>query len=434
MKNIIYLLFAAIFTVDYLFTKVGVVGRYVTWLPELLSILAVVLIAVQVAARKPFFLPGKYLVILAFLVFHVLAGVILNSVQPGAVFTGLRTYFKYLPFFLVPAVFLVSDEDMMAQLKFLLVVGLLQLPLVIYQRFFQYAGVNSGDPVSGTMLISSILSIFLISAIAILVAFYVKKKISLVPFCVMVGILFIPTTLNETKGSVVLLPLAVMVPILLMPGKHKAKSMALPAAVLGVLLASFVVVYNMQPGRTDSGVDLTSFLSEERAKAYLFKDSEGERAGEAVGKVDSYVLAFKTLSKDVFQQMFGLGIGNVTGGFSKKLSGAYAEKYEYMEPGKTALSKIVWEMGVFGAVIIFVLCYMLFRDSVYLSRRDDLSGTLALGWAAVMVIYMIGLGYKNVLIHNVIGYPFWYLSGYIAATRCRREWLVMQPKESAVVA
>jgi len=403
-------------------------------LPDILSLTAAALIVVKIATSKEIFMHWKYLAVIALLVFSAIAGIVLNDVAAGTVVTGLRTHFKYLPFFLVPAVYKFSDEEIKGQLKFLLVLALLQLPIVLYQRFVQYAGVNSGDPISGTLVISSILSLFLVSTIAILLAFHLKRRVGFTAFAIMLLVLFIPTTLNETKGTLIFLPLAMIIPTLLfLREKHNLSASGPILALAGVLVVGFVAAYNLHLGRSESGVELKSFIAEGSYKDYLYKDAEG-RSGETIGKVDSYVLAYKTLSSDWTKLMFGLGIGNITQQFSKTLTGAYADRYAHMDPNRTALAFLLWEMGIFGVAFLLILCFLVFDDARRLRSADSAAGALGLGWVAISVVFVISLAYKNVLTFNVIGYLFWYLSGQVAASQFRRAWAAKYTHSTAVAA
>ena len=44
---------------------------------------------------------------------------------------------------------------------------------------------------------------------------------------------------------------------------------------------------------------------------------------------------------------------------------------------------------------------------------NNLIGYLSNGWSVVSLIIMISLLYSNVILGNIIGYLFWYFSGYI---------------------
>jgi hypothetical protein len=72
-----------------------------------------------------------------------------------------------------------------------------------------------------------------------------------------------------------------------------------------------------------------------------------------------------------------------------------------------------------GVALALVWLLMIFKDARALSRNNDLSGTFALGWAGVAIVMIFAMPYKNIILFNVLGYLFWYFSGYIAAERVR---------------
>ena len=57
-------------------------------------------------------------------------------------------------------------------------------------------------------MLSSMLSIFLICVVAVLMGMYLRKQITGKALAVLFLLLLIPTTINETKGTLVLLPIA----------------------------------------------------------------------------------------------------------------------------------------------------------------------------------------------------------------------------------
>jgi len=427
MKLIVYLLWISIFSVEFLFKELGVVNRYVALLPEFLSVLAMGMVVIRFLATRQLGVHPKYWFFFALFGLHLFLGIILNTVSTGVVFSGLRTYFRYLPFFLVPAVYEFSNDDLKMQLKLLLTLSLLQFPIVVYQRFFQFAGKNSGDDIAGTLITSSHLSIILISAMAITFAFYLKKRLSVKTLVVIMVLLFIPITLNETKGSLFLIPVALIIPAVLIGDAHRRFAAVVPVLLMGVLLlGAFVMLYNQSLGQTRDR-SINEFFSEGNVKEYLYKGATGKRAGtEKIGRVDSMVLAFSTLSDDVSRLGFGLGIGNVSESFSKTFEGEYSKQYAHMLPKLTTVGFLLWEIGFIGVILVVAGCYLVFADARYLSKSDSTYGALALGWAAIVGVYVVSLGYKNLVLPSVIGYSFWYFSGCVAAARLR-----LQAKENA---
>ena len=55
-------------------------------------------------------------------------------------------------------------------------------------------------------------------------------------------------------------------------------------------------------------------------------------------------------------------------------------------PGMTELSLILWELGMFGVMLYFVLFFLVYKDSRRLSKQDDLIGILSNAWSTVTVL------------------------------------------------
>ena len=158
--------------------------------------------------------------------------------------TGIRNYFKYLPFFLLPfAYHFTAQSHLKWQLKWLVPLIAVQVPLAVFQRLVLYP--KQYDLVSGTVGISSLLTILMVCTIALLVSLYVKKELSLKAMLMACAYLSIPTMLNETKSSLVFLPLAFLLPFFLSSGNEKklGQLLAIGATVVGVM-AAFIVVYD----------------------------------------------------------------------------------------------------------------------------------------------------------------------------------------------
>src|SRR5262249_24582232 len=142
-------------------------------------------------------------------------GVLVNHVAPGPLLEGLRFYLRALPVFFLPAVFEVNEAQLRTQLRVILAIALLQVPLSVYQRYTVYAlGHGSGDAVYGTLIISSILSIFLIAVICVAAALALRGRLSKVAFVCIFLLLVIPTTINETKSTLFLLPFGLLTTLL----------------------------------------------------------------------------------------------------------------------------------------------------------------------------------------------------------------------------
>ena len=179
MNKLLYSLFLSLFFLDYFHYNLGITPRFTTWVPEAFAALTCLIIVLQFACKKTVFINIKYIILILLFLAIMLIGIVLNTVSAGPIFIGMRVYLKHLPFFLLPAVYDFSDEEFKNQLLFLMPLLFLQCPLAVYQRLFQFRGLLTGDVVTGTLEVSSALSVTMICSIAIIFALYIKKQIGL---------------------------------------------------------------------------------------------------------------------------------------------------------------------------------------------------------------------------------------------------------------
>ena len=420
MKYAFYFLLIAVFICEYLYQKVGIEVKVFAILPEIISIVVGVCILLYFALFRKIKLRPSYLLFFLALALHVLIGVVGNQVQPLAVLNGLRVYFKFLPFYLLPMIYDIDDETIKRHLIAILAIALLlQFPLAIYQRVFEYARTYSGDLVAGTLTAAPVLTLFLVSTISVLVAFYIKKQISLKIFALFAFVLFLPTAINETKATVILLPLAVLMPTIFGLGKGvrlKVVAAIIPAMIL--MLAGFHFLYSIIYERRYSVIE---FYTSDEVTNYLYVGKEASHVmggiESEVGRMDSIIYAYQENSKDLFRLMWGVGIGNAAVAFSKKLRGEYVEEYVRLGGQKTGLSVAIWEIGFLGIGYIVWFLFLIFYDAMKLKDQNDLSGAVALGWLGVIAVIAVGMPYQNLITKNELMYPFFYFSGYLAAKR-----------------
>ena len=119
MNKFIYLLFTSVFFLDYMAVKLAIIHPSIAWLPDILSMVAV-LVVVVLAGSRDGAISTKYVVLFLCLIAVILIGLASNSTTAGSLIIGIRNYLKFLPFFFLPAVFLFSEEQVSSQLKLLL--------------------------------------------------------------------------------------------------------------------------------------------------------------------------------------------------------------------------------------------------------------------------------------------------------------------------
>ena len=171
MNKLLYTLFLSVFLFDYLSGSLGALGRYITWFPELLSVLTILIISGRFMLGGVKYVPPKCFFFLALFLLSIMIGVVINLVPAGPLIAGFRAYLKFIPFFILPFVYRFSNEQINGQLKLLLCLLILQAPIALYQRLVLSKGLLTGDLVKGTLGGSGQLTVVLSCAIAVLMSF-----------------------------------------------------------------------------------------------------------------------------------------------------------------------------------------------------------------------------------------------------------------------
>jgi len=398
------------------------------WLPgkavfalELFGALALLYVLFAGARSRFQLVRPAYWLVFGALAGTAICGILAAGTAPGPVFAGLRSYLRALPWFFVPAVFLFSERDVRLQLKVLLAVCLIQTPMAVLQRLRSVdTDLQTGDWTTGTMQISSILSIFLICAACVLAALAIRKQIGWLRFGVLIVLILIPTTINETKGSLLLLPIGLMMTYLVAARRgQRLKQMFIAVWVLVGFGAVFVPAYDYFQEQQKYPRPIGEFVTQEgRLENYLWHD-QGLGTRENPGRGDSIAVPLEYLSREPSTLVFGLGLGNASrSGLGDGFKGRYADLFERFL--STAFSRIVLELGVLGLAFLMLLLWLILTDARYVAARAvGLKGSLAAGWAGVTLVMVTSVFYKDITAHAALSFPFWYLSGLVAAERMR---------------
>ena len=420
MRFVVFLMIVSVLLGEYL-TQEFSLPKPVAWIPEMVSLLAGVIVVVRGIQQRFRDVDARYLIVFAIVLLHIVAGVILNQMSPGVLFSGIRIYLKSLPFFFLPLVMKVEDRDLKWQLFLIAAICLIQLPIAWDQRMATVArGGITGDETSGTLSISSFMSVFLCCAAAVAMAFYLRRRISLKLLVAFLALTLPATMINETKGTLILLPIALLAPVMFLgksSGAARVKQTALTLVLVGSFFAAFIPVYDhfIQP-RWGYGI-LDFFQMEGRVERYLVK--EPELGAEKTGKIGSLVLPFKAARHDPAQLVFGLGIANMSpSSLGPGFEGDYFGRYGDDASGPTT-ALFLWEIGLVGTALAFLILYIIFRDALVAREAGGITGALALGWIAVIGIMFLAWFYKKTVGSDALSYLFWFYSGVIAAASLR---------------
>lgn len=425
MQNFVLLLFVVVVTFPFL-TKAGVLPRQMDYLPELLgAVVVVIVIALGVRDRFRNVRPAYWLVLGA-IALNMLCGVLVNSVDAGPVFAGLRTYFRAIPLLLLPAVYAFSDEQVEQQMSLLLKLAILQLPIALYQSLQPYV---TGDSIYGTLMVSSILSMFLICVACVLTGVYLRGRLSLGRYLLLFVLVLAPATFNETKGTLVMLPVALFATFLAGTARGKRlKHIMVATGLIAAFLAVFVPVYDYsqkdyERKYIERDRTLAEYFTEGGLERYLYGGARGVGAESRhdVKRFDAVVVPLAYLAKDPVTLTFGLGIGNASdSALGRAFTGHYYRMFEFFL--LHAAARILLETGVLGLGLVLCLLALIFADARRLAQSQAVGRPtvgLAMGWSGAVVVLALSTFYKDVVANAAISYLFWYFSGLVIADRMR---------------
>jgi hypothetical protein len=418
------IIFLAVTCAQYL-ASVHIAPGIVKYLPEALSGLVAVSVVLAGPRQRFRLIAPRYWILFVLAAAELVCSDLVNDMAPGPLMQGVRFYVRAIPMFFLPAVFEVSETQIRTGLRLLLGISLLQIPLSVYQRYTVYSHFrNSGDEVFGTLMISSIESIFLIGGICIAAALMLRGRMSRLMFFALFVLFVIPTTINETKGTFFLLPIGLLVTLIAGSAPHKRIRVVLSAITLiAVFAAVFLPIYDFF-ARANNPYPYTfeDFITHPQdIDKYLDKKSDVGSRGE-VGRVDSVTEPLRTFSSDPVHLMFGVGAGNASlSSLGNDYTGAYYGLYGRYTTTSSGAAFLI-EIGVLGLVLALLLDWLVIRDCLFVARHDNsIIGAVAVGLLGTTVVLVVATFYKELHVFESLSYLFWYYAGVIAAQRMRLE-------------
>jgi hypothetical protein len=414
-------IFCLTFTAEFALRE-QLASSYFTLIPDALSGIALLVAAGRYLATRTLYLDARHLALLGALLLCMSVALVWQAPESGAIVSGLRHYFKFVPLFLLAAVYEFSARQIKIQLVVLATLLAIQPPLAVYQRFVQFAGdMHSGDLIMGSVSSSGSLSLVLICAIGFIMCAYLRGHIGFVRMIAATVFLSIPTMINETKIAIVLIPLAVATPFLCLPNGSQAWKKLAPLALAGTItVVSFVVVFNFLAQYNRYATPMADFLTERSLTSYLYTGRSSTIEEGYIGRADSLILAVERLSRDPMALTFGLGIGNVSSSPLKGFSGEYARYETLFGASMTQVSQLLWEVGLAGTLIYLLLFWVFLRDALWLSKQEGLLALFGHSWVTTMVLLIPGLFYVSWFSLDEISAPMWFFSGVVAAERVRQ--------------
>jgi len=419
MHTLVILIMISITLLDFVAANSGA-PAILKFVPEILSVVVTLYVLFE-GVRKRF--PNvalKYWLAFGGMTFVIVCGILANGVGTGPILAGIRSYVRAVPMFLLPAVCEFTDKQKTQQLKLLLGVGLLQIPITVYQRYIVWSeGRFSGDSVSGTLLHSGGLSVALICFVLVLAGFALRQRLGRMTFLVLFFTLLLPTTINETKATVVLLPLGLVTALVIgSPPGRRLRVAVWALLLLAAFSAVLIPIYDFTQERNPYKKELVTFFTDDKQlNGYLEAKHAGVGTTQQVGRSDALMIPAHYLARDPIRLAFGLGLGNAShSSLGQNFVGQYYDLFRQFVI--TSFTVFLLEIGVFGTALVFLLYWLVFADAVYVARRDEsMMGSIAIGWSGVVVVMGLATFYMPTHVFNSLAFLYWYYSGMIAARR-----------------
>ena len=324
---------------------------------------------------------------------------------------GLKGYFQVWGLLFV-IYFLIKDEKEAAKLmRFLLILGLIQLPFVLHQ-FIVLVPKRSGliaaehnivavDIVAGTFGgsmsgggRSSSLALLIVVCVTLILASWREGLIGIRRMAVTSFILFLPLLLNEAKIIVVLLPVVMLLlfydRILTNPFKFIA-GLGITSMLLSALFAAYLLLPGAQPagGRSIESVYRQTLeynvgrlgyggLALNRLTVYKFWFDEHMHVGSAANL------------------LIGHGPGQTNDGSAILSNSLSTTRYPGYGIGLTGFSAMLWEIGLIGTGIALTILFSAYRLGDKLAKQWRNTSQWPLIKAAQISMPLFGIS----LLHN----------------------------------
>ncbi len=423
MQSVVLVIMCVATLLDFVLGEWKAAPAFFKLIPEMFTVVVTLFVLAE-GVRKGFGnVAAKYWIVFGVISFVMLCSILTNSVGAGPVFTGMRTYFRAIPMFLLPGLYAFSDKQLQQQLKLLLGIGLLQLPIASYQRWtVWYEGHFSGDAVVGTLAESGVLSIVLICMTLIVTGLFIRKRIKFAPFLALFFLLMFPTTINETKATVLLFPPGLLAVIVMgSPHGKRLRNFALAMGLLITFGAIMVPVYDAMQANSPYKNErhlMDFFTNQQQFDRYMVTKKQATVGTTAqVGRGDAINVPLHYISQDVVHLAFGLGVGNVThSNLGESFTGKYFQLFQSFT--YTGFAVFILELGLLGTALVFFLYWFAFADALAVARADNgLIGAFSVGWIGCVVVMAFCTFYTTTQVYVSMSYLYWFFAGVVAARR-----------------
>lgn len=354
--------------IDY---RVNLLPRPVDYLPDLLLLMALLVLIARIITHRTVPPPSKLYAPLIFLVALALVSTIVNQQNPLNLVFGIRTYFKFLIWFLFLLVVPLKMDLTGAFTKSMVVWAFFQVPTTMVQYHYYWL---DRDLVSGTILGTQRLSLILTMVFLYIFSMAVVNGKN--RWLGLTGLAFlIPTALGDAKAMVFFFPIAFLLllwhlrkwvtwrfalisllvamsanflAVLLYPLNSRDEIVTLLKKPIGIIYHQSR--YSMVDERVDG--ERIHLLHPEKIESRDYKDPqkliEGSK-GRSLGRFAG--LRFAIVNGPQLSNgglILGAGAGSTYESFISEAHGAIYKAYPTLELDKIPLTMVLLELGILG--------------------------------------------------------------------------------------
>jgi len=345
----------------------------------------------------------------------VLLSAVINGQGVTQIIVGLKSYFQVLGLFFALLLLPWPRAVIEAMPKAMLYLGFLQLPFVLHQFVFLVPlrsgygdGVVPYDVIAGTFGATTfgggnnaVLAAFLLMIVAVLLALWNNRAISLSRLCLLGVPLVAPVFVTVSKVSVLYLLLIVLVIFRNEIARRPGRAL-LSGGLIAVVLSGLMVAYTaFYAEKSETASDLIAGTINQN-----FSEEQGH-GGYYLNRWTAITFWFEEhhLTRPV-PLLFGHGPRSSREGGTGLDAGATlaSRRYPGMGIGLTGASALLWETGLVGALLVASLFATAYRKAGQLRTRfrsEPASEGLYSGLQAGIAILALSMFHKSFFVFDI---------------------------------
>jgi hypothetical protein len=388
------------------------IGTKIIWITDLVLLILFLRILFDLLRQKVDILKDKINLLILILFFLGIFSAIFNHEPRLPLLCGIRNYFKYIPLYFAMRYFGFKFDFIKKIFGFLIGISLINIPVSLFQllkyhEFDSVGGVFSYGG-SGELCVYQIL---IMGSILLLLKHRIVKRRIL--FFLSLFILA-PIFINETKAIFIFLPIALIYIYREFIFSKFTHTIAIVFVTI-IMLFSFSLVYS----RIVKDFSFEETFSIKHLYDYLYKmpyfSNERSLNEASLNRLSSLEFAYKNISHNAFNLLFGVGPGNAS--FSQLANGVgdYYNKFFYLKIDLIFLSRLLWEYGIVGLALFFWLLSFLWKQAVFLQKIiSDQHIQYFSDTFNLLTMFLILTGIYNLSFHlDPFGCIFWLLGGFL---------------------